>query len=212
MNDRALLRRTVGCRSDGAVDGAVRNGSSTIQRDSQMKLQDKRIAMLVGPGFEDLEFWAVYMRMKEEGAQIDVVGTEADVEYRGKSDGLTAETEVAAEAVDPAAVDAVLVPGGWTPDKIRRDQSVLDLVRDVYEDDKLVGLICHAGLVGISAGIVEGSDATGSLGIRDDLVNAGATWVDEPAFRDGNIVWGRVVADIPDYCRVLVDALAKQSA
>jgi len=177
-----------------------------------MKLQDKRIAMLVGPGFEDLEFWAVYMRMKEEGAQIDVVGTEADVEYRGKSDGLTAETEVAAEAVDPAAVDAVLVPGGWTPDKIRRDQSVLDLVRDVYEDDKLVGLICHAGLVGISAGIVEGSDATGSLGIRDDLVNAGATWVDEPAFRDGNIVWGRVVADIPDYCRVLVDALAKQSA
>jgi len=168
--------------------------------------------MLVGPGFEDLEFWAVYMRIKEEGAQIDVVGKEAGVEYTGKSGGLTAETEVAAEEVDPAAVDAVLVPGGWTPDKIRRDQSVLDLVRDVYEDDKIVGMICHAGLVGISAGIVEGSDATGSLGIKDDLVNAGATWVDEPAFRDDNIVWGRVVEDIPDYCRVLVDALADQPA
>jgi len=174
-----------------------------------MKLEDTRIAMLVGPGFEDLEFWAVYMRMEEEGAQIDVVGMEAGVEYTSKSGGLTAETELAAEAVDPDAVDAVLVPGGWTPDKIRRDQSVLDLVRDVYEDGKIVGLICHAGLVGISAGIVEGSDATGSLGIKDDLVNAGATWVDEPAFRDGNIVWGRVVADIPDYCRVLVDALAE---
>jgi len=177
-----------------------------------MKLDDTRIAMLVGPGFEDLEFWAVYMRMQEEGAEIDVVGMDAGVEYTGKSGGLTAETELAAEAVDPASVDAVLVPGGWTPDKIRRDQSVLDLVRDVYEDDKIVGLICHAGLVGISAGIVEGSEATGSLGIKDDLLNAGATWVDEPAFRDGNIVWGRVVADIPDYNRVLVEALADHTA
>ena len=168
--------------------------------------------MLVGPGFEDLEFWAVYMRMQEEGAAIDIVGTEAGVEYTAKSGGLTAESELAAEAVDPEAVDAVLVPGGWTPDKIRRDQAVLDLVREVYEDGNIVGLICHAGLVGISAGIVEGSDATGSLGIKDDLVNAGANWVDEAAFRDGNIVWGRVVADIPDYCRVLVDTLADQSA
>jgi len=176
-----------------------------------MKLEDKRIAMLVGPGFEDLEFWAVYMRMKEEGAQIDVVGMDADEEYMGKN-GLSAESELAAEEVDPAAVDAVLVPGGWTPDKIRRDQSVLDLVRDVYEDDKIIGLICHAGLVGISAGIVEGSDATGSLGIKDDLVNAGASWVDKPAFRDGNIVWGRVVKDIPDYCRILVDTLDEQPA
>lgn len=165
--------------------------------------------MLVGPGFEDLEFWAVYMRMKEEGAAIDIVGTDAGVEYTAKSGGLTAETELAAEEVDPAAVDAVLVPGGWTPDKIRRDQSVLNLVRDVNDADKIIGMICHAGLVGISADIVEGSDATGSLGIKDDLVNAGANWVDEAAFRDGNIVWGRVVKDIPDYCRVLVDALAE---
>jgi len=177
-----------------------------------MKLQDKRIAMLVGPGFEDLEFWAVYMRMKEEGAQIDVIGTDAGVEYTAKSGGLTAESELAASEVAPAAFDAVLVPGGWTPDKIRRDRAVLDLVREVYEDGNIIGLICHAGLVGISAGIVEGSDATGSLGIKDDLVNAGASWVDEPAFRDGNIVWGRVVKDIPDYCRVLVDALAEHPA
>ncbi|QSG09333.1 DJ-1/PfpI family protein [Halapricum desulfuricans] len=175
-----------------------------------MKLEEKHIAMLVGPGYEDLEFWAVYMRMKEEGAQIDVVGMEAGVEYTSKSGGLTAETDLAAADVDPDDVDAVLVPGGWAPDKIRRDESVLELVREVSEDHKIVGMICHAGLVGISAGIVEGSDATGSRGIKDDLENAGATWVDEPAFRDGNLVWGRVVADIPEYCRVLVDALEKQ--
>lgn len=175
-----------------------------------MKLEDTRIAMLVGPGYEDLEFWAVYMRMVEEGAAIDVVGMEAGVEYTSKSGGLTAETDAAAAEVEPDAYDAVLVPGGWTPDKIRRDDAVLDLVRSVYEAGNIVGMICHAGSVGISAGIVDGSEATGSTGIKDDLENAGATWVDEPAFRDGNIVWGRVVADIPDYCRVLVDAIAEQ--
>ena len=85
-----------------------------------------------------------------------------------------------------------------------------DLVRKAYDQSKIVGLICHAGLVGISAGIVTGQRATGSLGIKDDLVNAGATWVDEPAFRDGTIVWGRVVQDIPDFCRELVAAIESQ--
>ncbi|MEF8975385.1 MAG: type 1 glutamine amidotransferase domain-containing protein [Halapricum sp.] len=175
-----------------------------------MELNDKRIAMLVGPGYEDLEFWVVYMRMIEEGADIDVVGMEAGVEYTGKNGGLTAETELAASDADPDGYDAVLIPGGWTPDKIRRDESIVKFVRQIYEDEKIVGMICHAGLVGISADIVAGSKATGSRGIKDDLENAGATWVDEPAFRDGNLVWGRVVADIPDYCRILVDTLTEQ--
>ena len=117
----------------------------------------------------------------------------------------TADVEVAAVSAD--AVDAVVVPGGWAPDKLRRYDAVKDLVRKAYHQGKVVGLICHAGLVGISAGIVDGKRATGSLGIKDDLVNAGATWVDEPAFRDGNIVWGRVVPDIPDFCRELVAAI-----
>jgi protease I len=175
-----------------------------------MQLEDTHIAQLVGPGYEDLEFWVVYMRMIEEGAEVDIVGREAGVEYTGKNGGLTVTTEVAASDVDPDEVDAVLIPGGWTPDKIRRYESILDLVSAVDDAGKIVGMICHAGLVGISADIVEGSDATGSRGIKDDLENAGANWVDEPAFQDGNLVWGRVVKDIPDYCRVLVDALAEQ--
>ena len=100
-----------------------------------------------------------------------------------------------------------MVPGGWAPDKLRRYDAVKDLVAKAYHQGKVVGLICHAGLVGISAGIVDGKRATGSLGIKDDLVNAGATWVDEPAFRDDNLVWGRVVPDIPDFCRELVAAI-----
>jgi len=173
-----------------------------------MLLNGKRIAFLVGPEFEDLEFWAVYMRLLEEGAQVTVVGLKAGEVYRSKSGGLTATAEVAAADVGPDAFDAVVIPGGWAPDKLRRYEAVTSLVKGIYDQGKIVGMICHAGLVGISARIVAGHRATGSLGIKDDLINAGATWVDEPAFRDGNIVWGRVVPDIPAFNRELVKALA----
>lgn len=173
-----------------------------------MLLQNKRIAVLLEEGFEDLEFWVTVMRLQEEGAQVVVVGLEAKKTLRGKT-ALTATSEVAASAVRPDDFDALVVPGGWAPDKLRRYDAVKNLVRGVYQQGKIVGLICHAGLVAISAGIIPpGSRATGSLGIKDDLVNAGAVWADEPAFRDGQLVWGRVVADIPAFCRELVSAIA----
>jgi protease I len=119
--------------------------------------------------------------------------------------------EVGAEQVNAGELDAVVVPGGWAPDKIRRYASVTGLVREVYRADKIVASICHGGLVLISAGVVKGHRSTGSEGIKDDLINAGASWTyDEAAFRDGNIVWGRVVPDIPAFCRELVRALAEQ--
>ena len=105
-----------------------------------------------------------------------------------------------------------MIPGGWMPDKLRRYAAVTDFVAAIHAAGKPIGIICHGGLIAISAGIVAGSRATGSLGIRDDLVNAGATWVDEPAFRDANLVWGRVVDDIPPFCRELVAALAEYRA
>jgi protease I len=146
------------------------------------------------------------MRLREEGAVTTIVGTVADQTVKGKN-ALTATSEVAASTVSAKDFDAVVVPGGWAPDKLRRYPAVTSLVRQAYEQGKVVGLICHAGLVGISAGIVRGHRATGSLGIKDDLINAGAVWVDEPAFRDGNLVWGRVVEDIPAFCRELVKAM-----
>lgn len=173
-----------------------------------MLLENQRIAFLVGPGFEDLEFWAVYMRLVEEGAQVITVGVKAGEVHPSKSGGLTATADVAASDVSADQFDAIVVPGGWAPDKIRRYPAITGLVREIHSQGKIVGMICHAGLVGISAGIVAGSRSTGSLGIKDDLINAGATWLDEPAFRDGNIVWGRVVEDIPAFNRELVKALA----
>ncbi len=173
-----------------------------------MELKGKRIALLVGPGFEDLEFWVPLMRMQEEGAEVTVVGIKAGDSYRSKSGGLEATAQVGADQVSAAHFDAVLVPGGWAPDSLRRHATVTSLVRAAHDQGKIVGSICHAGLVLISAGIVRGHRATGSRGIKDDLVNAGAVWVDEPAFREGNVVWGRVVADIPAYVRELVAALS----
>jgi protease I len=171
-----------------------------------MKLQGKRIAFFVEDGFEDLEFWVPVMRLREEGAEVVIVGT-GKAEYTGKQ-CLKAKQDVSADAINAGQFDAVVIPGGWAPDKLRRSESVKRIVREAYQDQKIIGAICHAGWVPISAGIVKGHRATGSSAIKDDLVNAGATWVDAPAFRDGNIVWGRVVEDIPAFCRELVTALA----
>ncbi|HRT92709.1 MAG TPA: DJ-1/PfpI family protein, partial [Anaerolineaceae bacterium] len=106
---------------------------------------------------------------------------------------------------------ALVLPGGWAPDKLRRYAEVKDLVAKVNSQNKIIGIICHGGLIAISAGIVRGKHAIGSLGIKDDLENAGAIWDDRPAFREGNLVWGRVVADIPDFNRELVAALEERA-
>lgn len=175
-----------------------------------MKLQGKKIAVLVSADFEELEFWVPVMRLQEEGAQVVVAGIKAGEVITGKH-GITARTDAAFDSLDPSGFDGVLIPGGWAPDKLRRYESVKTFVRALDQTGKIVAMICHGGLVGISAGIVNGHNATGSEGIKDDLINAGATWVDQPAFRSGNQVWGRVVADIPFFCREFVQALAERA-
>ncbi|MFN8497036.1 MAG: type 1 glutamine amidotransferase domain-containing protein [Anaerolineae bacterium] len=170
-----------------------------------MRLQGIRVIYFVEDGFEDLEFWVPLMRLQEEGAQVTVVGGGA-AQYTGKH-CLVAKPDVQASAVNVEDYDAVVIPGGWAPDKLRRHDEVLNIVRRANDQGKIIGTICHAGWVPISAGIVRGRRATGSRAIKDDLVNAGATWVDEAAFRDGNMVWGRVVADIPAFNRELVAAI-----
>ncbi len=172
-----------------------------------MKLEGKKVAVLVAEGFEDLEYWVTVMRLQEEGAEVVSVGPDTET-VTGKN-VLAAQADTTADTVDASELDGIVVPGGWATDKLRRYPEIVDLVRGVHERGKTVGIICHGGLVAISAGIVDGVRATGSLGIKDDLVNAGATWVDEAAFREGNLVWGRVVPDIPDFCRELVAAIAE---
>jgi protease I len=170
-----------------------------------MRLTGKTIAILAAEGVEDYELYVPYMRLQEEGATVLIAGLSTKT-FKGKN-GLDVTPTVTIDALRAQDLFALVVPGGWAPDKLRRYPSVLNLVREMDAAKKTIGIICHGGLVPISAGILRGRKATGSLGIKDDLVNAGATWVDEPAFREGNLVWGRVVADIPDFNRELVKAL-----
>ncbi len=165
------------------------------------------VGILVADLFEDLEFWSVAMRMREAGFRVLVIGTKAGVTCTSKSGGLTATSEVASSDLTADDLRALLVPGGFAPDKMRRDKEMLRLVREMDNAGKVLGFICHAGWVAASARIIGQRKVTGSLGIKDDLENAGGIWLDEPAFRDGNRVWGRVVDDIPAYQRELIKAL-----
>jgi protease I len=170
-----------------------------------MILDGKKIAILVADDVEDLEYFVPLMRLQEEGATVLTAALELKP-LRGKN-GVPITPDTLVSALKAPELSGLVIPGGWAPDKLRRFAAVTELVRTLYAAGKPIGIICHGGLVAISAGIVNGHRATGSVGIKDDLINAGATWVDEAAFRDGNLVWGRVVADIPAFCRELVQAL-----
>jgi protease I len=172
-----------------------------------MRLAGKRIAILIAEGVEDLEFYVPLMRLQEEGA--DVIPAALDLKPIHGKNGLEIVPAARIESLQGSDLLAVIVPGGWAPDKLRRYAAVTGLIHGMDAAGKTIGIICHGGLVAISAGIVRGRKATGSLGIKDDLVNAGATWVDAPAFREGNLVWGRVVADIPAFCRELIAAMSE---
>ena len=178
--------------------------------DAALPLHGMRVVVFAAEGVEDLEYWVTVMRLREGGAAVISAGTSLDG-ARGKN-GLAVRAEVLVKDVDAGEVDALVIPGGWLPDKLRRYPEVTALVRAVNDARKPVGIICHGGLIAISAGIV-GQDhpVTGSLGIRDDLENAGGRWVDAAAFRDGNQVWGRVVEDIPAFERELVALLAEHN-
>ncbi len=174
-----------------------------------MRLLGQKIAVLVAEGVEDLEYYVPVMRLQEEGAKVLTAALDLKP-VRGKN-GLAIAPDAKIESLQVDDLFALIVPGGWAPDKLRRHSVVKDLVRDMDSKGKPIGIICHGGLIAISAGIMKGRRATGSLGIKDDIVNAGGTWVDEPAFREGNLTWGRVVADIPDFCRELVQALTERA-
>ncbi|MCX6060215.1 MAG: type 1 glutamine amidotransferase [Chloroflexi bacterium] len=171
-----------------------------------MRLQNKKIAILIAEGVEDYEYIVPTMRLQEEGAQVLSAGLDLKP-IKGKN-GLTIVPEILIDSLNADDLFALILPGGWAPDKLRRYAVVKNLVHKMDDANKIIGIICHGGSIAISAGIIKkGQRATGSLGIKDDLVNAGAVWADEPAFRSGNQVWGRVVADIPDFNRELVKAL-----
>jgi protease I len=164
------------------------------------------ILCFVGPEYEDLEVWYPKLRLEEAGYEVPLVGM-GEPSYRGKH-GYPAPVDGHARDFHATEVAGIIAPGGWAPDKLRRDKDVLAITRDVFQTGKLVATICHGPWILISAGILRGRTLTSTVGIRDDVVNAGATWVDRPVHVDGNIVSARVPKDLPAFGAALVEWLA----
>ncbi len=171
-----------------------------------MELKGKRIAILAEDTYQELELWYPLLRMREAGAEVTVVGMPGVREYRSKL-GYPVKVDRAVDTVSADGFDAVIVPGGYAPDRMRRHQQMLDLVRGVFERGGIVATICHAAWVPISAGIIKGKRATCVSAIKDDLINAGATYLDQEVVQDGNLITSRVPRDLPAFCRTIIEAL-----
>jgi len=173
-----------------------------------INLKSTAILILVGPDYEDLEVWYPKLRLEEAGYKTVLVGM-GEASYKGKH-GYPCPVD--GHVQDYAAADfaGILAPGGWAPDKIRRDPDALRLVREIDAAGKMVATICHGPWILISAGILRGRRLTSTVGIRDDVVNAGAEWVDEEVVIDGNLVSSRVPKDLPAFGAAMVQVLARQ--
>jgi protease I len=174
-----------------------------------MRLEGKRILIFAGPMFEDIELLYPQYRFREEGAEVVVAGL-GDPEYTGKKGHpVTCDTDV--ERVSAREFDAVIVPGGYLPDHLRRSEKVLEIVREAYEEGTVVGAFCHGPWVPISSGITKGKRMTSYWSIRDDVVNAGAEWVDQEVVVDGNLVTSRHPPDLGPFCRTIIGLLSEEA-
>ncbi len=171
-----------------------------------MMLEKKKVAVLVEDLYQDLEVWYPLLRLREAGVQVVAVGTGRAKSYKGKY-GYPIEEDCSASEISETELDGIVIPGGYAPDILRRYASVLKLVKDCYEQGKVVAAICHAAWVLVSARACEGRTATCFSAIKDDLINAGARYVDEEVVRDGNLITSRKPDDLPAFCRTILEAL-----
>lgn len=174
-----------------------------------MRLQGKSVLMFAAPHYEDLELWYPKIRLEEEGASVAVAGL-GEKTYTGKR-GYPVTVDLNVDDVYAEAYDGLVIPGGWAPDAMRRSEKLLRITADIAGAGKPVAFICHAAWVPISAGLLRGKRATGVRAIKDDVVNAGAEFVDEPVVVDGNLISSRTPADLPHFCRALIAALAGET-
>jgi protease I len=178
-----------------------------LRRGNHVELKGKRIAVLAEELYQELELWYPLLRMREAGAAVKVIGTGSASTY-GSKHGYPVAVDAVADDVSADEFDAVIVPGGYAPDRMRRYPALVDFVREMDRQGKVVAAICHAAWVLASAGILSGRRATCFFAIKDDVVNAGASYLDQPVVRDGNLITSRVPDDLPVFCRAIIEALA----
>ncbi|TVP97490.1 MAG: type 1 glutamine amidotransferase [Planctomycetaceae bacterium] len=174
-----------------------------MSQSNDLPLHGQSVLILTGDIYEDLELWYPKLRLEEAGASTTLAGPAAATQYVGKN-GYPCVSDAAIEDMKATDFDALVVPGGFMPDKLRRDPAVLQLVRDFQAAEKPIAAICHGGWIPISAGVYRGVRVTGSPGIKDDLVNAGGLYEDASVVVDRNHVTSRRPDDLPDFCRELI--------
>ena len=170
-------------------------------------LNGKRIAILAEEDFEDSELIEPVRALKDAGARVLIVGSGSQETYRGKRGGTIVKVDVSADKVKAEDFDAVIVPGGYAPDKMRLHQTMIDLVKKAHDLGKVVAAICHGPQLLISADIVRGRRVTSWPSVAVDLRNADANWVDEPVVQDGNLITSRKPADLPRFNKAIIGAL-----
>ncbi|MGQ9728932.1 MAG: type 1 glutamine amidotransferase domain-containing protein [Candidatus Fervidibacter sp.] len=170
------------------------------------KLQGVKVAVLVEDLYENLELWYPVLRLREEGAQVLIVGPKASETYKSK-EGYPAKADTAADNLTANEIDAVIIPGGYAPDRMRRHEAMVRLVKGAFESGKIVAAICHGGWMLAEADIIRGRTVTSFHAIKTDLVNAGANWVDREVVRDGNIITSRVPSDLPAFMSAISEEL-----
>jgi len=178
-----------------------------VRKETDKMIQGKRIAILAEDDFEDSELVESLRAMRDAGAKVVVVGSGSKESYRGKWGRATIKVDTTADKVKADDFDAIIIPGGYAPDKMRLHQPMIDLVRKAHDLGKVVAAICHGPQLLTSAGIVRGRRLTSWLSIAVDLENAGANWVDEPLVQDGNLITSRKPADLPKFNRAIIEAL-----
>ena len=175
-----------------------------------MTLEGKKVAILAENGYEDLELWYPYYRMIEEGATVDLIGSGTSSKYVGKKGNYPVIVDKNINDVDSKEFDALIIPGGWAPDNLRRHKKIIDFTREIFEQNKTVAAICHAGSLLVSANVLKGKTATCFMAIKDDMINAGINFVDEAVVIDGNLVTSRTPQDLPAFCKGIITTLSKQ--
>ncbi len=174
-------------------------------------LEGRRAAVAVGPLYEEIEALYPLYRLREAGAEVEIIGAEAGTTLPGKR-GDEIETERAAGDLSAEDLDLLVIAGGYGPDKLRMDEGLLSLVRDLDSHNKPIAFICHGGWVPASAGIVEGRRMTGNPAIEDDLRNAGAEWEDAEVVVDGHLISSRKPDDLPAFMRATIEVAAHATA
>jgi protease I len=168
-----------------------------------MELENKTVAIFIADHFEDVELVYPYYRMKEAGAKVYLLGQEEAETYTGKH-GISEKSDMSVKNADPSDFDFLIIPGGYSPDRMRMEPKFIEFTRRMNDQGKIIAAICHAPWILASAGVIREKKVTSWPSLKDDLVNAGAEYVDQEVVVDGNIITSRMPADLPAFCRTII--------